>query len=79
MCYLTFKRYSGLYFWSICAATLSLIVYTIAVVMNRFIPATEHQWSASILMAASYLLFIPAEFLVMYSRYADHTRKSYFG
>jgi hypothetical protein len=66
--YITFKRFSGLYFWSICAATVAVVFYTIAVVLYHFVLGDKHVWVSSALLTIGYLSFIPSEFLVIYSR-----------
>jgi hypothetical protein len=68
MGYTTFKRFSGLYFWSICLATISVIVYTLGVVVINFIPSNTHLWIPSALITGGYLVLIPSEFLFIYSR-----------
>ncbi|KAF2100178.1 hypothetical protein NA57DRAFT_73791 [Rhizodiscina lignyota] len=66
--YTTFKRYSGLYFWSICSATVSLIIYTLGVLLYDFILGDTHAWIPSVLITAGYLIFIPSEYLFIFSR-----------
>lgn len=71
MGYTTFKRFSGLYFWSILVATISVIIYTLGVVVINFIPSSyTHLWIPSALITGGYLVLIPSEFLFIYSRYA---------
>jgi hypothetical protein len=66
--YIAFKRFSGLYFWSMCCATAALIFYTIAVVLYHFVLGIKLAWLSSVLLTIGYLTFIPSEFMVIYSR-----------
>jgi hypothetical protein len=55
-----------------CSAIAAVLVYTIAVVLNRFVHKTAESWISAALLAVGYLVFVPSEFLVMYSRYGIH-------
>jgi len=68
MVFITFKRFTGLYFWSICAATVSVVLYTIAVVLYNLVLGHRQLWLTSVMLTIGYLAFVPSEFLVIYSR-----------
>jgi hypothetical protein len=67
--YTTFKRFSGLYFWSIFVATVAMTVWTLGVVMYHFVLGNTHVWIPTVLITAGYLIFLPAKFLFILSRY----------
>jgi len=66
--YTTFKRFSGLYFWSIFVATIAMTVWTLGVVLYHFILGNTHVWIPTVLITAGYLIFLPSKFLFILSR-----------
>jgi hypothetical protein len=70
--YITFKRFSGLYFWSICSATTAIVICTLGVVLYHFVLGDSLVWLSSALFTAGYLSFIPSEFFIIISRYENY-------
>jgi hypothetical protein len=66
--YITFKRFSGLYFWSICSATIAVFIFTLGVVLYHFELGNRLGWLSSLLVTVGYLAFIPSEYSIIYSR-----------
>jgi hypothetical protein len=60
MVFITFKRFTGLYFWSIWAATVWVVFYTIAVVLYNLLLGHRQLWLTSVLLTIGYLAFVPS-------------------
>jgi hypothetical protein len=67
MGYLTFRRYSGLYFWSVVFATIGAFLYIFFRTLQYFDPLGK-SYSMEILDVRT-LVYIPAEFAMLYARY----------
>jgi hypothetical protein len=65
---ITFRRYSGLYFWSIVGGTCSQFLVCWSVVLLYWISEPSQPAAWLTLAAIGYLLYVPFEFLVLYSR-----------
>jgi hypothetical protein len=63
-----FKRRSGLYFWSLLVASVGALLHSIEVILFYFVVADLPPWSFGITGVLGYLLYIPAQYLVLYSR-----------
>jgi hypothetical protein len=63
-----FKRRNGLYFWSLLVASVGALLHSIEVIMVYFVAADLPRWSFGITGVLGYLLYVPAQYLVLYSR-----------
>jgi hypothetical protein len=63
-----FKKRTGLYFWSIVLATFGSLLYNIEVILAYFVTVSVPTWAFAITGVLGYLIYIPAEYLVLYSR-----------
>lgn len=61
-----FKRYGGLYFWSLTAATLSVIPYSLAFIFMYFRP--QQKVATGVVNNVSWICMVLGQSLVLYSR-----------
>jgi hypothetical protein len=66
--WITFKRRTGLYFWSILVATIGSFLYNINVILGYFVTIPVPTWAFGITGVLGYLIYVPAEYFVLYSR-----------
>jgi hypothetical protein len=62
-----FRRRS-LYFWSMVAATFGAFLFNLGLMLFFFVFGISQPWVVAILTGFGYLIFVPAQFLVLYSR-----------
>jgi hypothetical protein len=62
----TFKRFSGLYYWSILSAAFGAFLVTLGATLSLFF--IESSWPGVIVLNAGYFVYIPSEFAMIYSR-----------
>jgi hypothetical protein len=62
----TFKRFSGLYFWSIVYAAIGAFLVTFGVAMSFF--DLRSTMPGTVVTNVGYFVYIPAEFAMIYSR-----------
>ena len=62
----TFKRWSGLYFWSLSACNAGVILYAIGIMLGYF--SLGALWIGKIILDLGWLLMISCQALVLYSR-----------
>jgi hypothetical protein len=63
-----FRSRNGLYFWSLVVAGFGELLYALGTVLYFFIIGNSSPWTVAMLWVIGYLLYIPAEFMVLYSR-----------
>jgi hypothetical protein len=64
----TFRRWSGLYFWSLIVAALSMISFSIGNILYYWVLKDSCPGITLLFRVPGYLLYVPSEFLVLYSR-----------
>lgn len=62
----TFKRFSGLYYWSIVSAAIGAFLVTLGATLCFF--GLRPTWPGAIIVNVGYFVYIPAEFSMIYSR-----------
>src|ERR1700753_2899584 len=63
-----FENRRGIYFWSIFFALIGTIIFNVAIIIYFFGLGYHKLWLTATLFAIGYVIYIPAEFLVLYSR-----------
>jgi hypothetical protein len=63
-----FRRWSGLYFWTVAIAAISSTMFTIGITFLELVPDRSSLLPGSILSTTGFMLYEPAEFLLVYSR-----------
>jgi hypothetical protein len=63
-----FRSRNGLYFWSLVVGVFGELLYALGTVLYFFILGNSSPWTVAMLWVIGYLLYIPAEFMVLYSR-----------
>jgi hypothetical protein len=63
-----FKKRGGLYFWSVLVASIGSFLYNIEVILGYFVATPVPTWVYIITGVLGYLLYVPAEYLILYSR-----------
>jgi hypothetical protein len=64
----TLRRRSGLYFWSIIVAIIGALLFNLGVLLYCYALNNRLAWLSGGMFGIGYLLYVPAEFLVLYSR-----------
>jgi hypothetical protein len=65
---ITFRRWSGLYFWSLVGAAFSLLLCCLAIPLRSYILKETQLAIPAAMTAIGYLFFPPFSFLLLYSR-----------
>ncbi|KAJ5979559.1 hypothetical protein N7481_006857 [Penicillium waksmanii] len=65
--FLTFKRYQGLYFWSILIASMGILLYSIGYLI-KFFGLTSATWVPLTLLTVGWWTMVTGESFVLYSR-----------
>jgi hypothetical protein len=63
-----FRRWSGLYFWSLIIATLAIISVNISNILYYWVLKDSCPGITLLFEVPGYLLYVPFEFLILYSR-----------
>jgi hypothetical protein len=66
--FVVFKRYQGLYFWSLLATTLSLIPYQLGVLLKQNRLLDNAEMLTVTLSSLGWFIMVPGQSLVLYSR-----------
>ena len=64
----TFRHRSGLYFWSVTIAAFGALVFNLGLLLLFFVLKYRTPWLSAIFIATGYIIHVPAEFAVLYSR-----------
>ncbi|KAB2570835.1 Integral membrane protein [Lasiodiplodia theobromae] len=66
--YFTFRRRSGLYFWSIVLATFGIFLYVIGFIIKYFITLDSTRWIGLALIITGWVPMVSCQSLALYSR-----------
>lgn len=66
--YFTFRRRSGLYFWSIVLATFGIFLYVIGFIIKYFITLDSTRWIGLALIVIGWVPMVSCQSLALYSR-----------
>lgn len=65
---MTFKRRSGLYFWSCIAAAVGTSLMSLQLLLFSYILGERHLWLTCTLGALGFMMYLPGDYMMLYSR-----------
>jgi hypothetical protein len=65
---ITFRRRSGLYFWSLVGCTTAWFSVSMGVILNTWVLKGSKPGVSLVFLVSGYLVYVPSGFLILYSR-----------